>query len=352
MSAPWIRASVRAMTGYVPGEQPRIPGLIKLNTNENPYPPSPRVEAALRTMDPADLRRYPDPVSVALRQCIADLHRCSIDQVFVGNGSDEILALCTRAFVEDDQRIASFNPSYSLYPILAQIRDVPFDFVELPPDFGWTMPPASGAALFFLTRPNAPTGVCYPREAVADFCRCFEGVVLVDEAYVDFADSHCLDLALNRPNVLVLRTLSKSYSLAGLRLGYVVGSAELIAALFTIKDSYNVDGLTQRIAQAALEDPATLREHVARIRATRTRLEAGLRALGFEGGGSQANFVWVRPPKGRASSCFEFLRDRKILVRYFPGPRTGEHLRITVGTDGEIDRLLAVLAEYGRGTPK
>ncbi len=132
MSAPWIRASVRAMTGYVPGEQPRIPGLIKLNTNENPYPPSPRVEAALRTMDPADLRRYPDPVSVALRQCIADLHRCSIDQVFVGNGSDEILALCTRAFVEDDQRIASFNPSYSLYPILAQIRDVPFDFVELP----------------------------------------------------------------------------------------------------------------------------------------------------------------------------------------------------------------------------
>jgi histidinol-phosphate aminotransferase len=332
------------MTGYTPGEQPKIPGLIKLNTNENPYPPSPRVAEILRSLDPADLRRYPDPVSQALREQIATLHGCVTDQVFAGNGSDEVLALCTRAFVEDDERMASFNPSYSLYPILAEIRRVPFDWVELPADFGWTRPTIS-AALFFLTQPNAPTGVNYPRDAVADFCRNFPGVVLIDEAYVDFADAHCLDLALSLPNVLVLRTLSKAYSLAGLRLGYVVGHQDLIAALFKIKDSYNVDLLTQRIAQAALSDQVTLRDNVRRIQATRTRLDAGLRRLGFAVTPSQANFVWARPPRRAANTVFEALRTKGVLVRYFPGPRTGDYLRITVGTDGEIDRLLELLGE-------
>jgi histidinol-phosphate aminotransferase len=339
-----IRDSVQVMTGYTPGEQPKIPGLIKLNTNENPYPPSPRVAEIFRTLNPSDLRRYPDPVSQALRDQIASLHGCAVDQVFAGNGSDEVLALCTRAFVEDDERMASFNPSYSLYPILAEIRKVPFDWVELPADFGWTRPTIS-AALFFLTQPNAPTGVCYPRDQVAEFCRTFPGVVLIDEAYVDFADGHCLDLALSLPNVLVLRTLSKAYSLAGLRLGYVVGDRALIAALFKIKDSYNVDLLTQRIAQAALEDQETLRENVRRIRATRERLVGGLQRLGFDVTPSQANFVWARPPRGGAQTVFEELRAQGVLVRYFPGPRTGDYLRITVGTDGEIDRLLTLLGE-------
>lgn len=343
-----IRASVRAMTGYTPGEQPKIPGLIKLNTNENPYPPSPRVAEILRSLDPADLRRYPDPVSHSLREQIATLHGCVPDQVFAGNGSDEVLALCTRAFVEDDERMASFNPSYSLYPILAEIRRVPFDLVELPADFGWTRPTLS-AALFFLTQPNAPTGVSYPREAVADFCRNFPGVVLIDEAYVDFADAHCLDLALSLPNVLVLRTLSKAYSLAGLRLGYVVGHQELIAALFKIKDSYNIDLLTQRIAQAALSDQVTLRDNVRRIQATRTRLDAGLRRLGFAVTPSQSNFIWARPPRRGALTVFEELRARGVLVRYFAGSRTGDYLRITVGTDGEIDRLLELLGEILAG---
>ena len=344
MKKPLIRASVQAMTGYTPGEQPKIPGLIKLNTNENPYPPSPRVAEILRSLDPADIRRYPDPVSHALREQIATLHGCSTEQVFAGNGSDEVLALCTRAFVEDDERMASFNPSYSLYPILAEIRRVPFDLVELPADFGWTRPTES-AALFFLTQPNAPTGVSYPRDAVADFCRTFSGVVLIDEAYVDFADAHCLDLALSLPNVLVLRTLSKAYSLAGLRLGYVVGHQELIAALFKIKDSYNVDLLTQRIAQAALADQVTLRDNVRRIKATRSRLDAELRRLGFEVTPSQSNFIWARPPRLGARTVFEELRAKGVLVRYFAGPRTGDYLRITVGTDGEIDRLLDLLGE-------
>jgi histidinol-phosphate aminotransferase len=339
-----IRASIETMTGYTPGEQPKIPGLIKLNTNENPYAPSPRVAEILRTLDPVDLRRYPDPVTQALRAQIAALHGCAVDQVFAGNGSDEVLALCTRAFVEDDQRMASFNPSYSLYPILAEIRKVPFDFVELPADFGWVRPTIS-AALFFLTQPNAPTGVCYPRDQVAEFCRQFPGVVLIDEAYVDFSEGHCLDLALSLPNVLVLRTLSKAYSLAGLRLGYVVGDRALIAALFKIKDSYNVDLLTQRIAQAALEDQETLRKNVSRIHATRERLAAGLQRLGFDVTPSQANFVWARPPRQAAKTVFEALRTKGVLVRYFPGPRTGDYLRITVGTDGEIDRLLVLLGE-------
>jgi histidinol-phosphate aminotransferase len=343
MNNPLIRKSVRTLEAYTPGEQPRKPGLVKLNTNENPYPPSPWVAEALTAVPVETLRLYPDPASTGLRQAIADLHEVGLDQVFAGNGSDEILALCTRAFVEDDGTIGYFRPSYSLYPVLAAIRAVPGVACELTESFEWPAHDPEPTSLFFLTNPNAPTSMRFPKGKVSAFCRRFPGVVLVDEAYVDFARESCLDLAKTMPNVLVMRTMSKSYSLAGIRCGYVVGSEPLISALFKIKDSYNLNRLTQVAATAALKDQATMRENAERIKATRERLSAELERLGFAVCPSEANFLWVKPAGWSASALFEALKAEGILIRYFPGERTGDHVRITVGTDEEVDRLLEVL---------
>lgn len=335
-----IRKNVLQMAGYVPGEQPRVRGLIKLNTNENPYPPSPKVGEIPAKYDMARLRLYPDPVSTGLRDKIAEYHGCDISRIFAGNGSDEILALCTRAFVENDGAIGYFEPSYSLYPVLADIRDVEKRPVQLGRDFEWQMPAGYGCSLFFLTLPNAPTGILYPAETVAAFCRNFAGVVLIDEAYVDFSSRNCMDLALECDNVLVMRTLSKSFSLAGLRMGYVIGHPDLTGALFKIKDSYNMDALTQVLATAALSDIGHMRSNVAKIKATRKRLTGELEDMGFRVYPSEANFVWVKPSREGAEQLFERLRERRVLVRYFKGPRTGECIRVTVGTDEEINVLL------------
>lgn len=343
MKTPLIRKSVGSLEAYTPGEQPRRPGLVKLNTNENPYPPSPRVEAALAAL-PADvLRLYPDPVAGDLRKAIADLHGVGQEQVFAGNGSDEILALCTRAFVEDEGSIGYFMPSYSLYPVLAAIRNVPGVACELTDSFEWPDRDPAPASLFFLTNPNAPTSMLFPKVRVGNFCRSFPGVVLVDEAYVDFARESCMELAKTLPNVLVMRTLSKSYSLAGIRCGYVVGPAPLIAALFKIKDSYNLNRLTQVAALAAIGDQSHMRANAERIKATRGRLSAELVRRGFRVCPSEANFLWVRPARRPAKAIFEALKAEGVLIRYFPGARTGDYLRITVGTDEEVDRLLEVL---------
>ncbi|MCX6998467.1 MAG: histidinol-phosphate transaminase, partial [Kiritimatiellaeota bacterium] len=306
-----IRKTVRALTAYTPGEQPKETGLIKLNTNENPYPPSPAVAERLRRQAPEDLRLYPDPLSVELRAAIARRHGCRVEQVFAGNGSDEVLALCTRAFVEPDGAIGFFEPSYSLYPVLAAIQGVSLQPAPLNQDFSWCSPPASAARLFFLANPNAPTGRQYPRAIVRAFCENFPGVVVVDEAYVDFADYDCADLALSLPNVLSCRTLSKSYSLAGLRLGYALGPMLLIEALFKIKDSYNLDRLTQTIGLAAIEDPEHMRRNAERLKATRGRLAARLAELGFAVCPSAANFLWVQPPRRSAREVYDALRRRR-----------------------------------------
>lgn len=348
MTANLVRRSVAAMRGYVPGEQPKDPGIIKLNTNENPYPPAPGVARVLGGFGPDLLRLYPDPVCGRLRERLAAMHGVRPEQVFVGNGSDEVLALCARAFVEHDGTgtIGWFDPSYSLYPVLAEIEQVPTKPIPLGPAFDWNMPEGYAASLFFLTHPNAPTGMLYPEADIRRFCERFPGVVLADEAYVDFADRDLVDLARTLPNVLVARTLSKSYSLAGLRLGYAVGPEPLIAALFTIKDSYNVSRLTQELALAALEDPAHMRANRDRIVATRARASAALAALGFEVSPSASNFLWARPPSRMpAEAMFRALRERRVFVRHFPGGRTGGHLRISIGTDAEMDALLAAVAE-------
>ncbi|MBL7114749.1 MAG: histidinol-phosphate transaminase [Kiritimatiellae bacterium] len=336
----YIRESVESLTAYTPGEQPKDPSIIKLNTNENPYPPSSAVSAALADIDVEALRLYSDPLSVPLRCRLAEMHDCAVSQVFAGNGSDEVLALCTRAFVENDGSIGFLDPSYSLYSVLADIRHVEQRRVSLGENFSWHMPEGFEASLFFLTNPNAPTGVRVDKDVIQEFCKSFNGVVVIDEAYVDFADADCMDLALSLDNVIVCRTLSKSFSLAGLRLGYAVGCERLIEALMKVKDSYNLGMLPQLVALAALSDLDHMRANVDCIRATRERLTNSLVALGFDVLPSDTNFLMVRPPVLGAAELFETLREQGILVRYFPGERTGDYIRITVGTDDEVDRLL------------
>ena len=339
----YIRRNVRDMDGYTPGEQPSDPDVIKLNTNENPYPPSPAINAVLENLALAKMRRYPDPLATELRTAIAQLHGCGIDHVFAGNGSDEVLALCLRAFVEAYGSVGYFEPSYSLYPVLAAIHDVETRPVLLTDDFGWNMPSDYQASLFFLTQPNAPTGLIYPREQVESFCDDFDGIIVIDEAYVDFAARDCMDLALSRSNVLVARSFSKSYSLAGIRLGYLVGNPSLIAALYKIKDSYNINQLTQRIGLAAVRDSAYMESNCERIIATRKRVADSLQDMDFEVYPTQTNFLWVRPCRTPALTLFEELKKERIFVRHFPGEVTGEFLRITVGTDAEMDSFLAAV---------
>jgi histidinol-phosphate aminotransferase len=343
-----IRASVEKMHGYVPGEQPTGPDILKLNTNENPYPPSPMVYEALSRFDPALLTRYPDPVCMALRKRLAEIHACSLEQVFVGNGSDEVLALCLRAFVERDAAVGFFDPSYSLYPVLAEIEDVATRPVPLTQSFEWHMPDDYQVALFFLTHPNAPTGMVYPEAYIRDFCARLSGVVLIDEAYVDFAERDCLDLAFEYENVLVARSLSKSFSLAGIRLGYALGPAPLIAALYKIKDSYNVNRLTQKLALAALNDMEGMRRNIERIKATRNIAVQRLNALGWNVYPSQTNFVWTEPVGIKPRQVFESLRAQHIYIRYFPGPVTGKCLRISMGTEKQMNRLFEALEALTR----
>jgi histidinol-phosphate aminotransferase len=350
--------SVRRLAPYTPGEQPKTAGAVKLNTNENPYPPSPACAAALAGFDPASLRKYPDPVFSAIRARVAMMWKTVPERVFVGNGSDEILTLAAKAFVEDDEAIGSLDPSYSLYKTLAAIRDVPFVPTPLDDDFAWNgritesataADGRKGAAvsLFLLTNPNAPTGAFAPVAKIAAAAKKFKGVVLVDEAYADFATENCVQLATSAGcrNVVVMRTLSKSFSLAGLRVGYCIGPKPLIEALYKVKDSYNVDAIAQAVALAALGDLKWMRSNVAKVRRTRQRLSETLTRRGWDVVPSESNFLFARPAYRPAKELFQELRERGIFVRYFPGARTGDRLRITVGTDNETDALLAALAE-------
>ena len=347
-----IAKSVQALVPYTPGEQPKTRSVVKLNTNENPYPPSPLIAKVLASFDLDRLRRYPDPVFLELREKIAEIHRTSPSHVFVGNGSDEVLTLAARAFVDDDEAIGSFDPSYSLYKTLAAIRNVPFVPSPLADDFSWTTPVTRGpdgrpVALFLLTNPNAPTSTLHPSGLVQSFAGSFPGVVIVDEAYADFAQSNCVPLATgpSNANVIVMRTLSKSYSLAGLRLGFCIGPEHLVEALYKVKDSYNVDAIAQACALAALSDQPWMRRNTSKVLKTRDETAAELRRRGWDVPPSQSNFLFARPVHRPAQEIFEALRARNIFVRYFPGPRTGDRLRISIGTDADMTSLLAALQE-------
>ncbi|MGA2555269.1 MAG: histidinol-phosphate transaminase [Verrucomicrobiota bacterium] len=352
-----VRPIVRRLLAYVPGEQPGIQGLVKLNTNENPYPPSPKVRRAIKSAVDARLRLYPNPTAEPLRGKLAALHHCRPANIIVGNGSDELLALATRAFVEPQSAcppcpparaaVQYLTPSYSLYPVLADIAGARRHPVPLAADFGlpdkdqlkarrWDFQ----AALTFITTPNAPSGRGYATAELEELCRAQRGVVVLDEAYVDFAKENALALALRHPHVLVARTFSKAYSLCFQRVGYLVGHPDLIAALQKIRDSYNVNGLGQIGALATLSDLPYYRRGFQRIIATRQRLSDGLTKLGFAVLPSQTNFIFARPPKFPAAVWLQKLRARKVLVRWFPFPETRDFLRITIGTDAEAEALL------------
>ena len=334
---------IRKLKGYVPGEQPRSANVIKLNTNENPYPPSPECAKAIARFDATSLRRYPDPDCTALRAELAKMNHTSPERIFVGNGSDEILALSAKCFVEDNEAIGSLDPSYSLYKTLAAIRNVKWVGVPAPAAPLKVTPPIS---LFLWTNPNAPTGEFAEPADIAKFAAKSKGVVIIDEAYADFAKTNCMSLATaaDNRNIIVMRTFSKSFSLAGLRVGYCVGPEDLIAALFKAKDSYNVDALAQAVALAAAKDRRWMKANVAKVKKTRKCFTRELEKRGWDVIPSESNFVFARPPKPlTAKKVFEGLKARKIFVRYFPGQLTGDRLRITIGTDEEMQALLAAL---------
>ena len=348
-----IRPLVCKLHAYVPGEQPKIKGLIKLNTNENPYPPSPKVLKAIKSAVDGRLRLYPSPTSQALREKLAKFHRCSPENVIIGNGSDDLLALAVRTFVEPGATVQFFTPSYSLYPVLADSHGAQKNSVRLAADFG--LPPLEvlkkskawdfRAALTFITTPNAPSGRGYSTADLEALCRLQRGVVLLDEAYVDFAEENAMRLALAHPNVLVARTFSKAYSLCFQRVGYCVGPPELIAALDKLRDSYNVNGLGQLGALATLDDLGYYRKNFARIKGTRTRLSHQLATLGFDVLPSQANFLLVRPPRYPAEAWLGKLRACRILVRWFASPAVRDYLRITIGAEAEAEALLRAAGE-------
>lgn len=357
-SPPLVRSLVRDLKPYTPGEQPKIPGLIKLNTNENPYPPSPKVLAATKAAVDGRFRLYPNPTAQALREALARMHRCTPDHIIVGNGSDEVLAMAVRAFADPAIAVPRkgpgrcvvqfFDPSYSLYPVLADIHGARSNPVPLNPDFSipslkelkrakqWDF----SAALSIITTPNAPSGRGYATSQLEELCLLHQKVVVLDEAYVDFAEQNALALALKHPNVLVARTFSKAYSLCFQRVGYFVGHPDLIAALHKIRDSYNVNGIGQVAALATLDDLPYYQANFRTIKATREKLSRELTLLGFRVLPSQTNFLLVRPPQYPAETWLQKLRERKVLVRWFSAPLIQDYLRITIGTPEEAAALV------------
>jgi len=342
-----LRPCIRAMSAYTPGEQPRDGTFIKLNTNENPYPPSPRVFEALHAALTGDrLRKYPDPVGMEFRRTAGRVLGVDPDGILIGNGSDDILTILTRAFVPECGLVVSPTPSYLLYHTLASLQGARFMTVPFTAD--WKLPypwPVRFADLNFLANPNSPSGTTLSLPEI-DLVRAnVEGLLVVDEAYADFAEGNALEL-LKRgaKDVVITRSFSKSYSLAGIRFGFAVGDPALIQQLYKVKDSYNCDVLSLVAATAAIEDQDNFRTIRGRILATRDRLEKALTDLGFIICPSQANFVWCQRTDRPIKPIYEELKKRYILVRYMNYEGYGDGLRITVGTDEEIDRLLNELA--------
>jgi histidinol-phosphate aminotransferase len=343
----YLRAAIRGMSGYTPGEQPRDGEFIKLNTNENPYPPSPRVLEALRAALTGDrVRRYPDPVGTHFRQVAGRVLNVDPDGILIGNGSDDVLTIVTRAFVPEGGIVVSPTPSYLLYRTLADLQAARLQTVPYGPD--WTLPepwPVDRANLTFIANPNSPSGTQVSTAALERLCTGLKGPLVVDEAYVDFAEEDALSLVRGHKDVMVTRTLSKSYSLAGIRFGFLVGDPAVVRELIKVKDSYNCDVLSQVAAAAALEDQEYLRANRAKVIFTRGRLERELTRLGFAVTPSRANFVWCRHPERSAKAIYAELKRRRILVRYMDYGEHGDGLRVSVGSDAEIDRLLEELSQ-------
>jgi histidinol-phosphate aminotransferase len=335
------------MAGYSPGEQPS-PGeqVIKLNTNENPFPPSPRVVEAIRRVTPDALRRYPSSMADEFRVVAARVHGVPPESILAGNGSDDILQIALRTYCGPGDVLVCPAPTYSLYPVLAELADV--RLVPIPWEPGWRLPTeallgARGRAIFF-ANPNSPSGTWVPIADIEALAEGTEALVLVDEAYVDFADDNCLSLLRRRRNILITRTFSKGYALAGLRFGYAIGDPAVIANMAKVKDSYNCDVVAIAAACAALDDVEYARANWRVIRVERERLSVELERRGFAVIPSQANFLLVTTPDAaHAGWLYSALKVRGVLVRFFDKPALDNKLRISVGAPQENDRLLAAL---------
>jgi histidinol-phosphate aminotransferase len=344
MGAEFVRANVREMQGYEPGEQP-VAGerVVKLNTNENPYQPSERVLQAIASVSGETLRRYPNPTADGFRDAAAKLHGVSRDHIITGNGSDDILTISTRCFIPPGGVMAFPDPTYSLYPVLAKLEDA--KAFAVPWESGWALPidalAASGANAIYLANPNAPSGTFVSPLKVAELARRFSSLILVDEAYADFSDDNCLALVQEFSNIVISRTLSKAYSLAGLRFGYAIAQPAVIEQMMKVKDSYNCDALSIIAATAAIEDQAYAKSTWENIKSERTRVDSELTQLGWTVLPSQANFVLATVPSGLGKEMYLGLKGQGILVRHFDLPGLRDKIRITIGQSHENNALLA-----------
>ena len=347
------------MQGYAPGEQPQDLTTIKLNTNENPYPPSPEVTAALSAFDVASLRRYPNPIADEFRRVAADLHGLSLDNVIPTNGGDELLRLMLTTFVAEGEVVATTKPTYSLYPVLAAIQGARLYEIDL--DEQWRLPSdliqqlhEIKAKAFILVNPHAPTGGLVSSAIIAEIAENFDGVLVVDEAYIDFVDPdlehNCVPLLQRFDNLLILRTMSKGYSLAGLRFGYGLAAKKLAAPmLFKTRDSYNTDAISQRLAAAALASQPYAKSTWDKVRESREKMFAELTMLGITCLASQSNFLLCTIPESiGAPRAYAALKEKGVLVRYFDQDRLRDKLRISIGTEEENSRLIQALTDLCR----
>lgn len=350
------RKNIEKMQGYTAGEQTGVAETIKLNTNENPYPPSPQVAEALAAIDIAALRRYPSAMADSFREAAGRLHNISPEQIIPTNGGDELLRLILTTYVEQEESIVVCKPSYSLYPVLAEIQGCRFEEIPLLDD--WSMPEdfleqlnQSAAKLLILVNPNAPTGTLLHTDYLARIAENFSGLLLIDEAYADFIDPELgydsISLLKSHDNILILRTLSKAYSLAGLRFGYGIGAKSLIEPMmFKTRDSYNTDHIAQKLATAALDSSEYAQKNCGRIRQSREKLRTDLQELGLSSTESQSNFILCQVPESiGAEKLYAYLKERNILIRYFNQDRLRDKLRISIGTDEENTALVAAIRE-------
>jgi histidinol-phosphate aminotransferase len=343
MALKFVRSIIRQMKGYVPGEQPAAgERVVKLNTNENPFPPSPRVMQAIAQIEPELLRRYPDPGARIFREAAARLHKVTPESIIAANGSDDILAIAMQTFLSPGDTLALPEPTYSLYPVLAEMDEV--KVVNVPWEKDWALPMeallAAKPQAIFLANPNAPSGTFISPQKLDELARNFDGLLLIDEAYVDFADDNCIPLIKERENVVIARTLSKAYSLAGLRFGYAIAQPQVIREMNKARDSYPCDAISIVAATAALEDQEYASKNWEQIRTERNRVSAELTQLGWRVLPSHSNFLWVSPPDDSAKDAFLGLKAQGILVRYFDTPGLSDNLRITVGNIPENNALL------------
>lgn len=347
---PW-EANIRRVTPYVPGDQPKAGRMIKLNTNENPYPPSPAVERALREMDADQLRKYPDPASSCLVEALSGCYGVGTDRIFVGVGSDDVLGMAFLTFFNSNKPLLFPDISYSFYKVWAELYRIPYETPALDQDFAICPQDyyrENGGVIF--PNPNAPTGVYMPLDQVEDIIRHNQDVVvIVDEAYIDFGGRSALELVERYENLLVVQTFSKSRSMAGLRIGFAIGQPDLIQALNHVKYSYNsytMNMPSQILGAEAVKDDVYFRETAAKIIATREQAKNQLSGLGFTFPDSMANFLLVTHRRAEAGELFEALRRERIYVRYFNQPRLQDSLRISIGTDQEMETLYGFLERY------